>query len=158
MTDSHDHLGRVDDAIKEFRALGITELIHCGDTVSPFTVLRFKDAGFTRMVFVRGNNDGELIYLEKIIKNVGGEFHKPPVFLETAGLKFALLHEPMPHDAMRALPVDVVCYGHTHDIDISTDTRPLIINPGESCGWLKGKATIATLDTETMEVALIELA
>jgi predicted phosphodiesterase len=33
----------------------------------------------------------------------------------------------------------------------------LIINPGECCGWLTNRATIAVLDLSTMSARLIEL-
>ena len=51
---------------------------------------------------------------------------------------------------------DVIIYGHTHEADIRKG-HPLVINPGESGGWLKGKSTIAILDTEVMETALVNL-
>jgi len=53
---------------------------------------------------------------------------------------------------------DVVVYGHTHNADIrKASSGCLIINPGEVCGWLTGKPTVAILNTETMEVKLMEL-
>jgi predicted phosphodiesterase len=57
---------------------------------------------------------------------------------------------------MEANSADVIIYGHTHEVDIRIGP-PLVINPGEAGGWLKGKSTIAILDTKTMEVELIEL-
>ena len=57
---------------------------------------------------------------------------------------------------MAANSADIIVYGHTHEVDIRKG-RPSVINPGEAGGWLKGKSTIAILDTEVMEVELINL-
>jgi hypothetical protein len=40
---------------------------------------------------------------------------------------------------MGAESADVIIYGHTHEVDIRIGS-PLIINPGEAGGWLKGKS------------------
>lgn len=156
LSDTHDHLGKVDSAISEFNARGVEEIVHCGDFVAPFVILKFKDAGFRRVQAVFGNNDGEWLGMINAVSGVG-TLHKAPAFVKIAGLRFAILHEPMPDDVMEALPVDVVCYGHTHGLDIKKGSRPLIINPGECCGWLHGRATAAVLDSETLGVEVLEL-
>jgi len=34
--------------------------------------------------------------------------------------------------------------------------RTLVVNPGECCGYLSGKRTVALVDTETMNAELME--
>ena len=52
---------------------------------------------------------------------------------------------------------DVIIHGHTHEAKTYQKGRTLVLNPGETCGYLSGKATIATLDTKTLEVKIIQL-
>ncbi|MFA6450829.1 MAG: metallophosphoesterase [bacterium] len=159
LSDTHDHLPRITAAAAEFRKRGITRLIHCGDIVAPFALFPLKEAKFEECVGVYGNNDGEWRMLREVFKNIG-MIHKPPYFEEIAGRRFAILHEPQPDDVMASMPVDVVLFGHTHEIVIRPGKQgggPLVLNPGEGCGYLNNRATVAALDTETLEVELIEL-
>lgn len=156
ISDTHDHLPRVDAAVEAFLARGVEEIIHCGDYIAPFVLLHFKDKGFRHVHGVLGNNDGEVLMLKKLFEGVG-TLHKPPAFVNAGGLRIAVLHEPMPDDVMAALPVDAVCFGHTHDLLVRADVRPVIINPGECCGYLRNRATAAVLDSENLRVEIINL-
>ena len=156
IADTHDHLTRLDAALQAFRARGVRHVVHCGDFLAPFALLRFKDKGFEHVHGVLGNNDGEVLMLKKLFHDIG-TLNKPPAFITIGDKLFAVLHEPMPPEAMAALPVDVVCYGHTHEAVVQRTAGPLIINPGECCGWLHGRATAAVLDTASMDVNIIEL-
>ncbi len=158
ISDSHDHIERVRAAAEIFRARGAETIIHCGDFVAPFILKPFKDLKFTDCLGVFGNNDGEKLWLRDNFKDIG-RIAKPPVFVEKAGRRLAVLHEPMPDDVMDALPVDVVLFGHTHEIvnRKAGAGAPLVLNPGESCGWLTGRATAMILDTEALVAELIEL-
>ena len=52
---------------------------------------------------------------------------------------------------------DVIIYGHTHSIDVRKNNNVLILNPGESCGYLSGKATVALLDISKKDVEIVEI-
>jgi hypothetical protein len=52
---------------------------------------------------------------------------------------------------------DVVVYGHTHKAEIYRNGKTLVVNPGEVCGYLSGKSTIALLDTTKHEAKLTTL-
>jgi putative phosphoesterase len=52
---------------------------------------------------------------------------------------------------------DVVVHGHTHKADVYRKGKTLVVNPGEVCGYLTNKSTIALLDTDKCEVKLVEL-
>ena len=158
MSDTHDHLDRTDAAIREFLDRGVRHVVHCGDFIAPFVMLRFRDKGFEHVHGVIGNNDGEVLYLKQLFEGVG-TLYKPPVFINVGPLRLAVLHEPMPDDVMAALPVDAVCFGHTHDAGVThVPDGPVIINPGECGGWLRGRATVAVLDADTCHVEIIDLA
>jgi putative phosphoesterase len=52
---------------------------------------------------------------------------------------------------------DVILYGHTHEVKIEHRFRSIIVNPGELCGYLTGKPTMAILDTETKKVEILNI-
>jgi putative phosphoesterase len=60
------------------------------------------------------------------------------------------MHQPKFLESLVAASnFDLVIYGHTHKVDIR-EGKPLIINPGETGGWLCGQSTVVTLDVKTM--------
>jgi uncharacterized protein len=155
ISDSHDHLPRIKAAVEFFKSRGAARLVHCGDFVSPFVLKIFAEAGFEDCFGVFGNNDGEWLCMKALFGNIG-KVEKPPAFISVAGRRIAVMHEPMPDDVMAALPVDLALFGHTHSPVVRAG-RPLIVNPGECCGYLTGRATAATVNLENMEAELIEL-
>jgi len=52
---------------------------------------------------------------------------------------------------------DAVIHGHSHNRCIERKGKTLSINPGELCGCLTGKPTLAILDTDKNEAKIIEL-
>ena len=52
---------------------------------------------------------------------------------------------------------DAVIHGHSHNFGIERKGKTLPINPGELCGYLTGKPTLAILDTDKNEARIIEL-
>jgi uncharacterized protein len=106
------------------------------------------------MVF--GNNDGERIGLANSFNGIGNLLPGPRTF-SFQGKKFLLMHESgFLDEVIHAAAVDVIVYGHTHQLDVRSGP-PLVINPGEAGGWLTGKATAAVLDLETMAVEIVPL-
>jgi hypothetical protein len=51
---------------------------------------------------------------------------------------------------------DVVVRGHTHRAEI-VKSGALIVNPGEVCGYLTGKQTVALLDVPSLRAEIVEL-
>jgi len=155
MADTHDHMEMTRAAVGAFADRGVKKVLHCGDIVAPFVVPLIKGGGFDECIAVFGNNDGEWLMLSRFFEQAGS-IAKPPVFASLDEVRVAVLHEPMPMDAMEALPVDLVVFGHTHEVLVKKGT-PLIVNPGECCGYLTKKHTVAVVDTEEMDAEIIEL-
>ncbi|MDW8029745.1 MAG: metallophosphoesterase [Armatimonadota bacterium] len=158
MSDSHDHLENIRKAVEAFNSAKVRYVLHAGDFVAPFVANELQKLNCP-LLGVFGNNDGERIGLQNRFKSFGAEVKVQPAFIELEGKKFVIIHE---HDLSDALAesgkFDVVVYGHTHNLDIRKASNGcLIVNPGEVCGWLTGKSTVAILDTETMEVKLLDL-
>jgi len=155
ISDTHDNRTNIVRAVELFNRTGVSLVIHGGDIVAPFTALDFKALNCA-MEMVFGNNDGERIGLVNSFSGIGNLLPGPRTFL-FQGKKFLLMHEPECMDAVAAAAgVDVIVYGHTHEVDVRLG-HPLVINPGEAGGWLTGKATMALLDLETMTVEIVSL-
>lgn len=156
MADSHDNLPKIREAMKLFEREGVGLILHAGDFVAPFAVRAMADAP-VRVVAVFGNNDGERIGLAKAFEAIG-EVHPRYVQVEVEGKRIGMVHQDelvAPIAAGNAL--DVLVYGHTHRVDIRREGSVLVINPGETGGWLTGKCTVVVLDTETLEAKVMEV-
>ncbi|MGC8784989.1 MAG: metallophosphoesterase [Armatimonadota bacterium] len=156
MADSHDNLPKIRAAMELFEREGVGFILHAGDFVAPFAVRAMHGAP-CRVVAVFGNNDGERIGLAKAFEPIG-EVHPRIAVVEVDSKRVGVVHQDelvAPIAAGNAL--DVLVYGHTHRLDIRREGQVLIINPGEVGGWLTGKCTVVTLDTETLEPKVWEV-
>lgn len=162
VADSHDNLPAIRRAVEYFNSLGVDRLIHAGDFVAPFSAREFmKFKG--RIFAVYGNNDGEKTGL----KNVVGEIDCPPGVLEIAGRKLLVAHEIAEITAACPEPwPDAVICAHTHEALVSTAYEQgldglavncLFLNPGECCGYLSGRCTVALLDLDDLKAEITEI-
>ena len=112
------------------------------------------------MIGVFGNNDAEKELLRRNFKNIGIEIRGRFAEIQADGLKIALLHGEevvLLNSLINTGYYDVVIYGHTHQSEVQRKNGVIIINPGEACGYLSGKATIGLLDTSTMNVTILPI-
>ncbi|MFA4015158.1 MAG: hypothetical protein RUDDFDWM_000231 [Candidatus Fervidibacterota bacterium] len=156
VADTHDNMTKIVAAVSLFKENGIELVIHAGDFIAPFSVKPFSELG-SKLIGVFGNNDGERIGLLKALEGFG-ELHAKIALIEVDGRRIAVMHEPEAIEALKASRMfDVIVYGHTHKLSVEQSNECIIINPGEACGWLTGKATVAVLDTKTLEVNIHEI-
>ena len=157
MSDSHDRMTMIRSAVVIFKNRGVEYIIHAGDFISPITFDYMKDIDVP-FVGVFGNNDGEKSFLKKRYHNIG-ELHERLFVGEIAGLKFIIIHENDLVDSLaKSGDYDVVVYGHTHKVEVRKVGKTLVVNPGEVCGWCSGKHTVAIIDTETLDVEIVDIA
>jgi putative phosphoesterase len=52
---------------------------------------------------------------------------------------------------------DLILFGHTHRPLTMRIGRALILNPGEACGFVSGKATCGLIDLDKMEASIREI-
>jgi len=155
MSDSHDNRPAIQKAVEIFNSRGVCLVVHAGDMISPFTILDFQKL-HCPMEMVFGNNDGERIGLAATFKEQATLAPGPRQF-SFGGRRFLLMHESGCLEAAAAsAAVDIIIYGHTHDIDVRQGP-PLVINPGETGGWLRDRATVAILNLESLYVEIIDL-
>jgi len=159
MSDSHDNLKAIQDAVLFFNERNVTTVLHAGDIISPFTARAFKDLD-AKLYFVFGNNDGDKITLKSWFEDFGAEACGDLGDLEIDGRRIALLHGTS-ETVVRALAASgdfhVVIRGHTHDAGVVDVEGTPVINPGETAGVLTGQRTVAILDTSTLDVEVVKL-
>lgn len=156
MADSHDNLTAVRRAIAIFEEAGCRLVIHSGDFVAPFTARELALLNCP-LKAVFGNCDGEKIGLEEAIRPFG-EIRPAPLIWAEDNLRFFLTHlhhdvESLAHSGR----YDVIIFGHTHRPEIRRIGQTLVINPGETGGWLTGKNTVALFDPLHREADIIHL-
>jgi len=153
ISDTHDNMPAIEKAVNFFNENHASIIFHAGDIVSPFTARVFQELE-GKMIVIFGNNDGDRLYLKKLFSPFA-EIHNDPYIGEIDGKKIAMTHKPEIVDAL-SLKYDIVIYGHTHEIEIKKEDS-LVINPGECCGYLTGKKSIALLFPQKMDAQIIYL-
>lgn len=156
MSDSHDNLDAVKKVVRFFKDTNCELVIHAGDFVAPFAA---KELGHllcpVKAVF--GNCDGEKKGLEKAIKPFG-EIKEAPFVFSHADRSMLITHIHVSVDRLAASGrYQAIFFGHTHKPEIRTAHNTLLVNPGETGGWLSGKSTVAVLDPKTWEAEIVAL-
>ena len=176
LSDTHDRLPTFRRALELFRRLKVEAVFHAGDLVAPFAAKLLMPApgGSTDepggvlpasvpVHVIYGNNDGEREGLKKTLPQIAdGPLrvtldtpHGPKVIVMAHFIEWF-----KPTDLVGA---DVVISGHDYTAKIETrqagEREVLFINPGECCGWVHDRCTVAVLDLSqpTPTAELIEV-
>jgi putative phosphoesterase len=152
VSDTHDRLPMIDAAIELFTRYRVEALVHPGDFIAPFALKRvLAFHGPIHATF--GNNDGERAGLSKLLPSlVDG-----PLWIELDGRRILVHHFIDWCDAGDIVQADIVITGHTHEVVNRLNGGRLILNPGECCGWVNGRCTVAILDTTGPSAEVLEL-
>ena len=155
MADSHDNVPMVRRAVELFKGRKVDLVIHAGDFVAPFAVAPLAELD-CRVLAVFGNNDGERVVLAQRFEALG-EVHPNLAETELDGRRIAAVHYPELAEPIAAGGrYDLVVYGHTHEIDVPRGDN-VLLNPGETGGWLTGRPTAAIVELKEMKVEIIDL-
>jgi hypothetical protein len=130
----------------------VEAIVHAGDLVAPFTAKRLL-AWPGPLHVVYGNNDGERQGLKAVLNQITDG----PLWIQ-AGDRRVLLHHFI--DWCKAADVaraDIIISGHTHEVVNQHRDGKLFLNPGECCGWVNGRCTLAILDTRSLVAEIIEV-
>ena len=131
LSDSHDNITHLRAAVRMFRDAGCDLVVHAGDFVAPFAARELAAAGCP-VKAVYGNCDGEKAGLAAALDPYG--------YIEEFAAKHAY---------------DVVIFGHTHKPDVRRDGKTLLINPGETGGWVTGRSTVVFYDPAADEANIV---
>ncbi|MBM4030611.1 MAG: metallophosphoesterase [Planctomycetes bacterium] len=151
ISDSHDNVPKLKAALDLFRSRGAQLVIHAGDYVALFAVKLLVNSGIP-FVGVFGNNDGEREGISRLTKDIQSE----PLRVELDGRRVTVVHHLSKLPPEQRAQADVIIFGHTHQ-PLVEPGPPLLLNPGECCGWVEGRCTVALLDTATLEVTILEV-
>ena len=156
MADSHDNLPALRRAISLFKEANCRLVIHAGDFVAPFAARELSSLDLpVKAVF--GNCDGEKLGLEEAIR-VYGEIRPAPLIWAENEVRFLLTHLHYEVESLaQSGRYDIIIYGHTHRPEIRRVGQTLVINPGETGGWLTGRSTIVLLDPARLEAEIISI-
>lgn len=155
-SDSHDHVEHIERAVRKFRELEVSKVIHAGDYCSPFTIPLFEGLPLHGIF---GNNDGDKFLLMKKFKEIGATLHGDFFSFEEEKIKIAVYHgtyREITESLESCGNYDVVISGHTHQAKVGTAGDTVTINPGSVNGFDQDPM-VALFDTETKQVKFIEL-
>jgi putative phosphoesterase len=160
LSDTHDNLPMVERAVARLNGLSPDLVLHAGDYVAPFVIPRL--AGLAcRCIGVFGNNDGDRALLAAKARESGKvEIHGCFTVRFADGRSIALLHghEPGTREEIAGAGIfDVLVHGHSHQPSVTRKGKTLVVNPGEVCGYLTGRGTVAVLETGRMEAEILEI-
>ncbi|HSV49160.1 MAG TPA: metallophosphoesterase [Candidatus Acidoferrales bacterium] len=160
ISDSHDNISLIKKAVATLNNKNVGLVLHAGDYCSPFTITHFKQLN-SNFIGVFGNNDGDHQLLTKRFQETTNcviRDHFTQITIE--GYRIALLHGDVTELLYTLIDTgyfDAIIHGHSHNKSIQHKGKTLVINPGELCGYLTGKATFALLDTKKNEATIVEL-
>lgn len=132
ISDTHDDLLTLKNAIKTFNERKVSYVIHAGDYVFPGVVKEFKNFN-GKLVGVLGNNDGEKLGLLKKFQEIGGELQGEFGDLELGGIRLAIYHgtnNKLTEAIIASQKYDLVICGHTHLKRDDKIGNSLVLNPG----------------------------
>ena len=158
LSDSHDRVPAIRTLLTQMLEGGASIVMHAGDYCSPFSLKPFQDLSVP-MLGVFGRNDGDHDALSAAAKSGFGamELFESPHSLEIGGKSVLLVHDVSDVHQRSIDRHQIIVHGHTHVSEMKTRGNSLLVNPGESCGWLHGAPSGAILDLDTMEVEFIKL-
>jgi len=160
LADTHDNVVRTREEVALFTRARVGLMLHAGDVIAPFMIETLADLAIP-LIGVFGNNDGDRELLVKMCTRhphimFKGSFAR----LEAGGLSVALIHGT-DRDLLDALisggTFDLVVCGHTHRPEVREQGRTLVVNPGEVCGYLSGRSTVAIADTARHSAEILDL-
>lgn len=160
LADTHDNRPAIREAIDLFVSLDTGLVLHAGDITTPQSLEIFCDLP-CEMIGVFGNCDRQQKWLRDESRRCGTiRVENRVAELSIDGLRIGMVHGDDPGSVLalaEAAVFDVIISGHTHRPVIRKSGESILINPGEACGERYGKATIAILDTDTLEAEILTL-
>jgi len=152
IADTHDRLPMIDRGLAVLRRRSPDALVHAGDIVAPFAARRLLAwTGPLHVIF--GNNDGE----RKILKEVLPQIQDGPLWVEADGKRILVHHFVGWCPASDIARADIVITGHSHEVVNEQRDGKLFVNPGECCGWVNERCTVAVLETDSLSAEIIEV-
>ena len=152
LADTHDRLPALERGLAILQERQVEAIVHAGDLVAPFTAKRLL-AWRGPLHVIYGNNDGE----RRGLKAVLNQITDGPLWIPAGGRRVLLHHFIDWCKADDVAKADIIITGHTHEVVSERRDGKLFLNPGECCGWVNGRCTLAVLDTRSLSAEVIEV-
>jgi putative phosphoesterase len=157
MSDSHDRVPAVAEFLRLFQEAGIGLVLHAGDFCAPFSLDPFETEHMS-MAGVFGKNDADWESLRtRAGRAIGLELFESPHSFDIGGKRILLAHDIADIPDRSIESHEIVVHGHLHKQEMKERGNSIIVNPGESCGWVNGVPTAAILDLDTKKVEWLTL-
>ena len=160
ISDSHDNVGNLKQALIWMRKNKVEKILHCGDIVHLDIISQVWPEDFKASLdCVSGNGDFEIEF-KKIPQNLSDilNYHGQIGELEIDGILIAFCHQPkLAKELAMTEKYQLVFYGHTHQPWIDKIGATFLINPG-NLGGQRVEATMAVYDTVEKRLDLKKLA
>ncbi|MEZ4767037.1 MAG: YfcE family phosphodiesterase [Caldilineales bacterium] len=158
LSDIHDNVWNLADAMEKIRAAGAEVILFCGDFCAPFTLLDMARGFGGDVHCVFGNNDGDPRLLLRNAATAGNvTIHGQYAELDLGGRHIAVNHYPeIARRLAESGQFDLVCYGHDHRAHVELVGSTVLANPGEVMGRF-GRPTFGLYDCESGDFALREV-
>jgi putative phosphoesterase len=160
VSDTHDNLPQIEKAVRYLNEQKVDLVLHAGDYIAGFVIPKFKMLN-CKLIGVFGNNDGDHELLKKrFSETTNCTIHDQFTTITVDGYRIALLHgteTELLNSIIDSEYFNAVVHGHSHNRGIEKRGKTLAINPGELCGYLTGKSTLALLDTVKNEAKIVEI-
>ena len=154
ISDTHDRLPTFRRAIAMFKRLKAEAVFHAGDYVAPFAAEVIAPQELPMPLHcVYGNNDGERAGLKAVLPNVV----EGPLRAKRGDRSIVMHHSIETLQPSETSHADVLICGHTHEPINESRNGMLLLNPGECCGWVTDRCTVALLDLDTLKADIIEV-
>ncbi len=140
ISDTHDDIENVQEAIQIFNENKVDYVIHAGDYVFPGIVKEFKNLN-TKLIGIWGNNDGEKDGISKAFMEINGELKGDLGEIEIDGIRFGIYHgtnSRIKQIIHHSQIYDILICGHTHKKEpkesgaIISNRETFILNPGSA--------------------------
>lgn len=158
MSDTHDNIWNLEDALAIIKDEKADLIIHCGDFIAPFMLKELDSAGIP-VYGVLGNNDGSQYLLTKTALTIVEHFTLFDIIghVDLDDFKIAFTHQEEVADGLTATrKYDLVCFGHSHEYKLEDRDGVIFLNPGEIMGK-NGEPGFCIVNSETRDVTRYEL-
>jgi uncharacterized protein len=174
ISDTHDDIENVQEAIQIFNQNKVEYVIHAGDYIFPGIIKEFSKLN-GKLIGVFGNNDGERNGILKSFIDINGEIKGEIGDIEIDNIKFGIYHgtdKEIKERIIFSKKYDILICGHTHKrepnntgkIETGNNYNTLVLNPGSAhrksvslSGAFSEIGRIILFDTQSKTYKFVEL-
>ncbi len=166
ISDTHDRLAAIDEALRFFAFKNVDTVVHCGDWKSLSTLIYFIEQAAELQLPVRGvlgNNDLDVDGFKAYMLNAPGDAQviEGVMSMNLDGLSINMYHghhAPTLRKVRSMDTADILFLGHTHKPLIERVSKKLIVNPGSTAFAIprskQWKPSVALMDVDTMTASI----